>query len=307
MVQVFTPHIGLKLLIGGLFVLLGLFILGACVGSLFDPEALFLVAFLVLLELGMAWVGFRTFRWVSLDEQELVYGGLLGRTRIRLADIESVELGHALRIRAAGTWKVAIRMEHRGKLGELTTALRQRVPDAFQRRAELPFRWRARGMVIGGNVLYVVLSALMAAVGVRAMWEGAWAVWGRHWGEALRFGGMGALMALVGFGMLLLILTRTLLWVEFREDRIVARYPIRWRSYAVKDLDGVSLASEQRTYRGFTRTAWFLDLVFGRGRTLRIEPTENGVSGELASAADLDELTVLRDDLARFYGVTPEG
>mgnify|MGYP000055669904 CR=1 FL=1 len=304
--QVFTPHIGLKLLIGGLFVLLGLFILGACVGSLFDPEALYLVALLVLMELGLAWVGFRTFRWVSLDDEELVYGGLLGRTRIRLADIESVELGHALRIRAAGTWRVAIRMEHRGKLGELTTALRRRVPDAFQRRSRLPFRWRARGMVIGGNLLYVALSALMAAIGGGGMVEGARSAWAGLWGEALRFAGMGGLMGLVGFGMLLWILTCTLLWVDFREDRIVARYPVRWRSFAVKDLDGVSLDSEQRTYRGFTRTAWFLDLVFGRGRTLRIEPTENGVSGELASAADLDELTVLRDDLVRFYGVTPE-
>ena len=37
-------------------------------------------------------------------------------------------------------------------------------------------------------------------------------------------------------------------------------------------------------------------------------PTENGVPADYASAADEDELTVLRDDLLRFYEVaTPEG
>lgn len=301
--QVFTPHVGLKLLISGLFLLLGLFAAGAFVGVFFDRSAAWLLLFLLGLLVALSWVGFRTFRWVTLGEEELVYRGLLWRSRLRLDAIERVELRQALWIEAAGGRRMVVRMEQRGKLGELTQALRQRLPDAFPRRTGLPFRWGVRGMVVGVNLVYVGLAGVMGAVGTMAVVDGAWQLWRRRWGDGVTELVMGLLMGAVGLLILGALLTTTLLWVDFGPDRIVARYPLRWRTHRVAGLRGLRLAEETRTYRGIARTAWFLELRFEGGRSLRIEPTENGVPADYAAAADQDELTVLRDDLARFYGV----
>jgi hypothetical protein len=237
-----------------------------------------------------------------LSDEELVYSGLLGSSRVRLDAIGTIEPGQALRI-VAGPRTLVIRMGQRGVQGQLAQVLRQRLPGAFHRRDALPFTWRPRGQVVGVNLVFLLLAVGMAGLGGLGLLQGGWDLLHRQWADGLATLFAAGMMVLVGVGMTLLLLTTTLLRVDFTAERITARYPVRWKRFAASGLKTVLLASETRTYRGISRTAWFLDLGFDDQRTLRIEPTENGVPADFAPDSDRDELTVLRDDLRRLYGV----
>ncbi len=284
------------------FLVLGAFALAACVGVAFDRDALFVLGFVALLELATVGTGLSSFRKVVLSDEELVYSGLLGSSRVRLDAIGTIEPGQALRI-VAGPRTLVIRMGQRGVQGQLAQVLRQRLPGAFHRRDALPFTWRPRGQVVGVNLVFLLLAVGMAGLGGLGLLQGGWDLLHRQWADGLATLFAAGMMVLVGVGMTLLLLTTTLLRVDFTAERITARYPVRWKRFAASGLKTVLLASETRTYRGISRTAWFLDLGFDDQRTLRIEPTENGVPADFAPDSDRDELTVLRDDLRRLYGV----
>ncbi len=242
------------------------------------------------------------FQRATLTADTLKLGLPLLQRSIRLADIQGVRLENALVVRTVhGNVRLRTGLRRTG-LRVMQALSRRLPPEATDIARNLPFVYLPRTEVWVTNVLMTLLfgpgalaiAAGVSTVGIREAMRG-------NYFEALTTAGIVLFIGLLGALISGLFLFSFQWKVVFAANTVRVYYPLRWKTFAIADLQDIDVAGEIRTYKRVKRQAWWLALRFTGDREVRIEPTENGIAARQDAAADLQEVNQLRADLRRLY------
>ncbi len=285
------------LLVLGMFFVIGLGVLGVAAGIWErDPSLLVLVVVVFgPMTLGWMWLLRNGLRRVVVSPTHVVVKNLLLSSKAQLDSLTSARHDGSLKlgyIDGGRERTLSIRMllrDHQTRILELVEKRSPALHAARQAalKAGVPYVLKPASDVIWTNLVFgPVVIAMLVALGVAGA---VWAVQNglKHaWSDAaigLFMGSLGGLFAL----LFLWILVAKVVWKwEFTASHISILRAVGWKRFAVADLEAMELKNETRYMKGVPRQAWFLEFRFSGDRTLRVEPTENGLPARFSPRDD---------------------
>jgi len=151
--------------------------------------------------------------------------------------------------------------------------------------------------LVGGAVIIGMMGLLAVAGAVHAVDSAL----DKEWVDALTGAGMGTLGGLFALLFTWLVLTKFVWRWEFTATHVGVLRSIGWKRYPVAELEAMALRSEKRVMKGVERQAWLLEFRFSGDRTLKVEPTENGLPARFSPGDDHRVLSDLEARLRPVY------
>ena len=227
-----------------------------------------------------------------------------GVTEVRFESITELRYADSLYLHEADTVH-RINFPTRAVLSALTQALEARLPTSklahHQWLSEFPIVLAPRRASILTNAVYLLLGASMLAIGLGTIWSIIPPPSSMAWDDILTRAVMSVVFCFAGALTSYLLLFKFVVGYVFSKEGIVVRHPIGQERFDTAHLETLSLEKEKRVYKGVERIAHMLVFKFDDGRTLKVEPTENGVPFEVDPTGDQRVLNGLLQTLKREY------
>lgn len=267
-----------------------------------ETSALFVLLFgLLTAAFAAAWWAWSTA--VHLDSDTLTIQRPLGATTIPYLTITGVSANQLLTIRTTSAthrlWFPALDF-----LAQLARALddRARPWHSADPLPDLPVTFRNRSYF---PLVMLPLGLLMLAISAGLGWELATSGVDTAVSDSLLIACMLPLMLAVGAWLVYTSLVRFPWRITFAPDAIRVRYTLRTQRFDPAAITAITLRSETRTYRGFSRDVAFIDIQFGAAKPLRVESGMGAYPTDYSAAAEAAELQWLTAVLQAHY--RPDG
>ena len=299
------------LVLGGLG-MAGMGVLGVVASVLERDLGLLALVLGVFVPMGLGWVGMVRvgLRRVWISDDAVVVKNLILSDRAELSALQGHTHDGPLRLQHTRDGRrrtLSVRLLIRDLQTRVLDEVEARSPALRQARldrqaAGVPCVLPARREAMWTNVLgTAVLGGMMGLLAAGGAYEAIRRGLEAQWSEAAIGLGMGTLGALFGLLFLWMFATGFTWRWSFTDTHVGALRTIGWRRYPVSDLVAMELRSETRVMKGVPRQAWLLEFRFTEDRTLRVEPTENGLPARFAPADDHRELSDLERRLRPVY------